>query len=189
MCDDAISAELKAATVTAFAFNRTNLLAENIGPEPFTGFIDIAAAIFLLSESAQFAAMNGLTDEAGIVLINDYLSVGCINGDCLPDAIKSGDDRFLVFEKGFPVEPYDGAGDLDEDGVTNATEFQNVVNAGGGVPAFVAAATDPTLDGTEDAPRGGCAAAPSHNAAPGGSSILMLVVALLLSRQRKKYGM
>ena len=42
-----------------------------------------------------------------------------------------------------------GSGDLDGDGFSNAAEYANVTQAGGGLEVFVRAALDPKRDGTE----------------------------------------
>ncbi len=52
-------------------------------------------------------------------------------------------------------EPLSPAGDYDGDGLTNKEEFDNVIAAGGGINAFVMAATWFNADGTEPLPVAG----------------------------------
>ncbi len=62
-------------------------------------------------------------------------------------------------------EPLPGAGDVDGDGVANAAEYANVVETGGDVGDFAAAAIDPERDGS-DVQGPGCAASGMHRPQP-----------------------
>ena len=82
--------------------------------------------------------------------------------------------------------------DLDGDGVDNATEYANVLDAGGGTDDFVNAAADATLDGTEgDVKTSGCAAS-SNVRGPhwilGELAVIMAILLVLARRRRSSIG-
>jgi hypothetical protein len=86
-------------------------------------------------------------------LTADYVQVTCSGGVCMPAPTRNttATGEFLDFD-GVPRaadEPFAADGDLDGDGVTNLTEYNNIQAQGGTLGDFVVVATSPELDGTE----------------------------------------
>jgi hypothetical protein len=146
-CDDGAGA-LHEATLNAFEINWWVLSAEAQASE-VSEYREILAVLLLESEVMQSAVL-GVLSNAGISLTGDYEVVTCDASTCLPASSLKG-DTYLVSPEGAKAinEPYSGEGDLDGDGVSNQTEYANVIAAGGGAEYFVVVATDPTRIGTE----------------------------------------
>ena len=149
------------------------------------GNVDIAAFLAAVSEALADVVTAALTgdgiDTNGLALL--YVECDAVGCTPLPDA--KDDAVTHVFEKGSAeLQPYSEAGDYDGDDVTNLTEVTNVMARGGGLSEFVAAATDPALDGTVE-PAGGCLGAGNAPAGSVPGLVPLALTCLLLLRSRK----
>lgn len=172
-CDDtAYSVE----TVNAFEMNRA-LYRAVAGKQTavLADYANVLAVLSLASQQSQDALAEVLMDF-GFALPAGLETVVCDDlGVCSP-ALDAASD-----EKGALNEPYAGAGDYDLDGVTNAEELDNVLDAGRGVEEFVSAATDPTTAGPMAA---GCGTLSQHlRCSPFDAGLLALVFTLLFKEK------
>ena len=154
------------------------------------------AAVMALSAGAQ-SALAGVLSGAGITLSGFYAAVTCDgSGNCTPDALPGGkplSEGFVVLTGDAKAlnEPFSGAGDLDGDGVDNATEYANVLDAGGATDDFVNAAADAELNGTEGGGEGeppktsGCHAG-TNNAPLARGDVLAAALLLLMLLFRRR---
>ena len=150
-CNSDAPVALSAATAAAYAVNLALFDAEPAAAS-LAGFREAIAALTLTSATTEAAVKAALVLAAPpIVLAADYTQVTCTAGVCLPAVVRdSSAGEFIEFSGTRAAdEPYAGDGDLDGDGVTNVTEFNNIVAQGGNVDNFVVVATSPELDGTE----------------------------------------
>lgn len=144
------------ATINAYDGNLQQIDAETQASQ-LLDFREALAAMMAVSPTTQ-AAVTATFKGAGITLGGLYRAVLCLQPElCEPAsplrAAKNAPD--LTRASRGPDNPFSGEGDPDGDGVTNAEEFANVKAAGRGIAAFVNAAFDATLDGTERASSGG----------------------------------
>ncbi len=110
-------------------------------------------ALFL-EDVAALAALE--PDFAALALFGDYFAGMIGSSSAMKDtvnglifALTSGYTglpsyaEYVVFNYGKAGDLYSAGGDLDGDGRTNLTEYNQVVAVGGGIDTFVIAATDP----------------------------------------------
>jgi YVTN family beta-propeller protein len=97
------------------------------------------AVLMMISEETQ-SALTGILSDAGVVLAADYSVVTCASmNSCLPEGNAART----------ATEPYSGTGDPDEDGLTNAEEFDEIVTVGGGtLQQFAASALGGAIGGS-----------------------------------------
>jgi hypothetical protein len=185
---------LRDATMNAFDINLATLSGEDdfVQVESFQNAI---AALLLISQDTQNAVKLILLDS-GIALGSDYEAVMGSVGIFMPSAVSG-----LSLAQGYEVfddsqkavdEPYSATGDFDGDGASNLTEYNAVVIDGGGsVEDFVAAAGDPLVIGGEgEGPPPICGAlwidgAPISGGV-GDMALLALVVGAMLFHRRRK---
>lgn len=139
------------ATMNAYNMNLAVFdLESGEGIDDLTPFREAIAMLMLVGADVQ-AAANG---HFGDILTGTYERVQCTSGECTPDPVEEMSARemvnTLVIGTRATDEPYTGTGDLDGDGTNNATEYNNVIEAGGTNYDFVVAATSPDRDGTEE---------------------------------------
>jgi hypothetical protein len=152
VCSRDLEDDLRNATLNAFDINRMNLEAE----AQFESLQDYKlglAALLLLSTDMQTAVINALADQ-GITLSGTYQIVTVVGDMFMPSAVSglSLAQAYEVFEGSLKAinEPYSATGDFDGDGASNLTEYNAVVIDGGGsVDDFLAAADDPLVIGGE----------------------------------------
>lgn len=100
----------------------------------------VIPALMSIGSDMQTALREGLA-KSEIFLDRDYTIVDCDTpGDCL--SFPSDDTRSTN-------EPLTGDGDIDNDGITNLQEYNNVISRGGSIDDFVLFALDAAQDGTE----------------------------------------
>ncbi len=196
VCARDLEDSLRNATLNAFDINRMNLEAE----AQFDSLQEYKlglAALLLLSTDMQIAVSNALADQ-GITLAGTYEIVNVVGGIFMPSAAKglSLSEGYKVFDVSLKTtnEPYSATGDFDGDGASNLTEYNAVVIDGGGsIDDFLAAAGDPLVIGGEgegEGPPPVCGALWIDGAPLSGGvgdlALLTLVVgAMLLHRRRK----
>jgi hypothetical protein len=150
-CNSDAPVALSLSTAVAYNANLALFDAEAAAPS-LAGFREAIAALMLTSAGTEAAVKAALALAVPpIALAADYTQVTCTAGVCLPVPVRdSSTGEFFEFTGTRAAdEPYAGDGDLDGDGVTNVTEFNNIVAQGGSVDNFVVVATSPELDGTE----------------------------------------
>ncbi|MEK7794533.1 MAG: Calx-beta domain-containing protein, partial [Candidatus Hydrogenedentota bacterium] len=136
---------LATAAESAYAINLDQLNAEPDAGSMADRF-ELFAALMSISGEMQAALADILAGE-GIVLLNEYTSVRCDgSGDCGPQLKGNIKEDFDAGAKALN-EPFSGEGDLDEDGLANVEEFNNVVFSGGDTADYLDAAIDPAADG------------------------------------------
>jgi hypothetical protein len=136
--------DLKDATLTAFAANLA-VFDEELDVADFADYRPLIAAMMLIGADTQTV----LNAAFGDMMTGTYEVVQCSGADCTPDSVALGQTEFSSLVVRAANEPYSGTGDLDNDGVTNATEAANVKAQNGFTSDFVIAATSPELDGSE----------------------------------------
>ncbi len=158
-CNPDAPLPLSAATALAYDAN-LGLFDGELDTAGLEGFREAIAALMLTNATTEAAVKAALAlVEPPYALAADYAQVTCTGGDCLPAAIR-GTAEFLDWSVAPRAanEPYAADGDLDGDGVTNLTEYENIEAQGGTLGDFVVAATSAELDGTEPvrSSGGGC---------------------------------
>jgi hypothetical protein len=161
-CNPDAPVPLATATTTAYEANLALFDAET-GTAGLESFREAIAVLMLTNASteASVKAVLALADPP-FTLLADYTQVTCSAGVCMPAPTRNtaATGEFLDFEAAprAPDEPYAADGDLDGDGVSNLTEYNNIVAQGGSLESFVIAATSDELDGTEPvrSEGGGC---------------------------------
>ena len=184
--------------IFAATFNAYNLNINALNGEAETASVapyrEALAFVMLISQDMQDRLLD-LLANGNILLTNEYFAVECDSaGLCMPSSVKGYALAELVevFDpaaKGVDVaEIYSGAGDLDDDGISNVAEY-DAVNARGGTPEqFARAASDPELDGSElpffvDR---GCASSPGASEVSDDFALLTTVaLALWFARRRR----
>lgn len=149
------STDMQSAARAAYEHN---LLSSALEPDPdseeLASFRRGLAAAMATSAGLQAAVIDEI-EQTGLLLDNQYLNVTCTSGVCSPER---ADFKYMegLATKAID-EPFAGDGDFDEDGSTNAQEWQNIQAGGGDEEDFIAAATDPSTDGSPAPPRAvGC---------------------------------
>ena len=158
-CNENAPLAMAASSLAAYLSNLTLFDAEldTTGLEDFRETI----AVLMLTNATTEAAIKTALALANppITLAADYAQVTCSGGICMPALVRDSAETgaYLDFETQPRAanEPYAADGDLDEDGVTNLAEYDNIQAQGGGLGDFVVAATSPELDGTEPIRSGG----------------------------------
>jgi hypothetical protein len=139
------------AVQTAYAINLLSLDGET-NAAALSGYREAIAAMMSMNTQMQ-GALNQTLDVAGLTLSQTYQAVSCDDtGVCMPQPVagQSLSEAFQVFDPSrAPIEqPFSGAADLDQDGLTNAEEYANVISVGGSSTEYAIAVTDPNLDGS-----------------------------------------
>lgn len=143
---------LNTALQTAYEINLLNL-DEEPNADAIEEYREALATLMLMNTGMQ-GTLNQTLDVDGITLSGVYEIVSCdADGMCMPQptAGQSLADGYQAWDEAVRLlmeEPFAGASDLDDDGVSNAEEYAHVVEAGGSRTEFAAAVTDPELDGT-----------------------------------------
>jgi hypothetical protein len=157
------------------------------------------AALLLISAKTQ-DDLTLILARAGIALSGTYESVHESVGLFMPSSVSglSLQQAYEVFDVSLKAanEPYSALGDFDGDGATNLAEYNAVVIDGGGaVDDFVAAAGDPLIIGGEgegegEGPLPVCGALWTNGAPISGGvgdlALLTLVVGAMLSHRRRR---
>jgi hypothetical protein len=171
--DDESRTALVTATRAAYVLNLMSIddaiAAENGSKQLILAqYRHVLAALGVIGVESRLA-IAALADE---LEAGDLVSVTCDGALCMPQPSSGANLRaaFLDFEAKAPNEPYAGDGDYDADGESNEDEYDAVIAAGGGLAAFIEAATtapaeegegegdsEGDTDGNGDEP-GGCAA-------------------------------
>jgi hypothetical protein len=161
------------------------------------------AALLLVSADTQDELALILL-RAGTAIIGSYQAVAESGGVFMPSAVKglSLSEGYEVFDVSLKAanEPYSATGDFDGDGASNLAEYNAVVIDGGGsVDDFVAAAGDPLVIGGEgegegegEGPPPVCGAIWLDGAPISGGLgdllLLTLVVGAMLLHRRRRTG-
>ncbi len=87
--------------------------------------------------------LNAAFAPFDVEMFDFYVSVSCVDGLCEPADARGSVARAAD-------EPFAGEGDPDEDGVTNAQEWANVLARGGSEREFAVSALDASNDGSTE---------------------------------------
>lgn len=138
-------ADLRTATLVAYDLNLDAIDAES-DTTALTDYRELFATLMIISLDTQ-AALPLLLNESGLSLSEAYIRVTCSAGECQPEFEEK---QIAALQVGLRAEdePYSASGDLDSDGTSNLTEYNNVISKGGDNTDFVLAATSSNLDGT-----------------------------------------
>lgn len=177
------ASERWAAVINAFDINLAAIASEQ-DLDAITDFGDLIAALMMISEDTQDALREPLSGQ-GVNLTSDYAIASCLfSEDCNP----TSDEVLAKASIKTLREPLSGGGDPDADLLDNATEYLNILAAGGDDEDFATAALDRALDGTTIP--NGCSASLGTRGAPdqatGDIAIIALAMSLLLYRARRR---
>jgi len=152
-CNPNAPLSLAAATSLAYDANLAffDLELDTTGLE---GYRETIAVLMLTNASTEAAVKAALTlVDPPVTLSADYTQVNCSGDTCTPAPTRNTatTGEFLEFVTGTRAtnEPYAADGDLDGDGKSNLTEYNNIQAQGGTLEDFVIVATSDQLDGTE----------------------------------------
>lgn len=125
-------------------------------------FNEVIAMLMLMSQATQDALIALLADN-GTPIFGSYTILTCTALDnCFPEFVEDPDPDLRGQRTHLDplTEPYSAEGDPDDDGLTNLTEYNNVVAMGGDDFDFAIAASSDQLDGgdgiTGGSSGGGC---------------------------------
>ncbi|MCH7908488.1 MAG: hypothetical protein IIB38_02590 [Candidatus Hydrogenedentes bacterium] len=169
LCDadpiDAIPG-LAVATENAYQINQDVLEGILRGVTDISEIQESVAIIASISAEVQAAILQNISDTFGIVVSGPFEIVMGSSGTFMPTRIlgSSLQEEYLAFDEESiasrsVAEPYSGLYDLDNDGFTNAEEYEIVVVVGGGSLADFARAASgvsPSSGGGGGGGGGGC---------------------------------